>query len=109
MENPLRIVICGGGAASVLLLTALRRQPFPRPISVTVVEPRQKLGLGVAYSTPSPVHLLNTRALNMSVSEDADDFVRWLKAERPRRVLNWTRNDFAPRRYFGEYLEAKIS
>ncbi len=109
MDTPIRIVICGGGASSVLLLTALRRQRVSRPVSVTVVEPREKLGLGVAYSTTSPVHLLNTRALNMSVGDDADDFVRWLKAERPRRVLNWTRNDFAPRRYFGEYLEAKVA
>jgi uncharacterized NAD(P)/FAD-binding protein YdhS len=109
MDTTIRIVICGGGASSVLLLTALRKHRFHRPISVTVVEPREKLGLGVAYSTTSPVHLLNTRALNMSVSDDADDFVRWLKMERPRRVLNWTRNDFAPRRYFGEYLETKLS
>jgi uncharacterized NAD(P)/FAD-binding protein YdhS len=102
-------VICGGGASSVLLLTALRKHRFRAPLSVTVVEPREKLGLGVAYSTSSPVHLLNTRACNMSVSDDADEFVRWLKAERPRRLLNWTRNDFAPRRYFGEYLQAKVS
>jgi uncharacterized NAD(P)/FAD-binding protein YdhS len=109
MESPIRIVICGGGASSVLLLTALRKHGFRRRVSVTVVEPREKLGLGVAYSTASPVHLLNTRACNMSVSDDADEFVRWLKAERPRRVLNWTRNDFAPRRYFGEYLQQKVS
>jgi uncharacterized NAD(P)/FAD-binding protein YdhS len=109
MESPIRIVICGGGASSVLLLTALRKHRFGRPLSVTVVDPRELPGLGVAYSTTSPVHLLNTRACNMAVGDDPDDFVHWLKAQRPRRVLNWTRNDFAPRRYFGEYLQTKIA
>jgi uncharacterized NAD(P)/FAD-binding protein YdhS len=108
MDTPLRIVICGGGASSVLLLSALRKHGLRRTVAVTVVEPRDAQGLGVAYSTTCPVHLLNTRALNMSVTEDSDDFLRWLRAAHPRRVLNWTRNDFAPRRYFGEYLREKV-
>jgi uncharacterized NAD(P)/FAD-binding protein YdhS len=108
MDTPIRIVICGGGASSVLLLSALRKHGLRRTVAVTVVEPRDAQGLGVAYSTTCPVHLLNTRALNMSVNEDSDDFLRWLRAEHPRRVLNWTRNDFAPRRYFGEYLREKV-
>jgi uncharacterized NAD(P)/FAD-binding protein YdhS len=42
------------------------------------------------------------------VTDDPDDFVRWLKAERPRRVLNWTREDFAPRSYFADYLQSRL-
>ena len=45
----------------------------------------------------------------MSVSDDADDFVRWLKAARPRRVLNWTRDDFAPRRTSPTTCRPKVS
>jgi uncharacterized NAD(P)/FAD-binding protein YdhS len=44
----------------------------------------------------------------MSIMDDPDDFVRWLKAERPRRVLNWTREDFAPRAYFADYLHSRF-
>jgi uncharacterized NAD(P)/FAD-binding protein YdhS len=101
-------VICGGGAAAVLVLQALKLHAR-RPVEVTVLEPRSRLGVGVAYSTDSPIHLLNTRACNMSVTDQPDDFVNWLRAERPRRILNWTREDFAPRSYFADYLQARLS
>ena len=106
--DPLKLVICGGGAAAILLLQSLK-QRARRPIEVTLFEPRSRIGVGVAYSTDCPTHLLNTRACNMSVTDDPDDFVRWLKTERPRRVLNWTREDFAPRSYFADYLQAKLA
>ena len=105
--GPLKLVICGGGSAAILLLQGLK-QRTRRAIDVTILEPRSRLGVGLAYSTDCPTHLLNTRACNMSVTDDPDDFVRWLKAERPRRVLNWTREDFAPRSYFADYLQARL-
>jgi uncharacterized NAD(P)/FAD-binding protein YdhS len=107
-SGPLKLVICGGGPAAILLLQSLK-QRTQRAVDVTILEPRSRLGVGVAYSTDCPTHLLNTRACNMSVTDDPDDFVRWLKAERPRRVLNWTREDFAPRSYFADYLQARLA
>src|SRR5829696_2816955 len=104
-RGALRLVICGGGASAVLLLTALRSR-FAGRIEVTVIEPREALGVGVAYSTQCPLHLLNTRAGNMSATDNPDDFLQWLRREHPRRVLNWTRHDFAPRQLYGEYLQA---
>ena len=106
--GPLKLVICGGGPAAILLLQSLK-QRTQRAVDVTILEPRSRLGVGVAYSTDCPTHLLNTRACNMSVTDEPDDFVRWLKAERPRRVLNWTREDFAPRSYFADYLQARLA
>ncbi len=105
---PLKLVICGGGPSAILLLQSLK-QRTRRAIDVTILEPRARLGTGVAYSTNCPTHLLNTRACNMSVTDDGDDFVRWLKRERPRRVLNWTREDFAPRSYFADYLQDRLA
>jgi uncharacterized NAD(P)/FAD-binding protein YdhS len=105
---PLRVAVCGGGAAAVLLLQALKRQ-VRRAVDVTIFEPRSRLGVGVAYSTNSPIHLLNTRTCNMSVTDDPDDFVRWLRKERPRRILNWTREDFATRSDFADYLQARLA
>jgi uncharacterized NAD(P)/FAD-binding protein YdhS len=84
------------------------KQRTQRAVEVTILEPRSRLGVGVAYSTDCATHLLNTRACNMSITDDPDDFVRWLRAERPRRVLNWTREDFAPRSYFADYLQARL-
>lgn len=106
-EQPVRLVICGGGASAALLLSALSERTS-RPIAVTIMEPRERLGAGVAYSTPCPAHLLNTRACNMSVNADATDFVRWLRSERHRRGFNWGAHDFAPRRFYGEYLQSKF-
>ncbi|MFM9137327.1 MAG: HAD-IA family hydrolase, partial [Actinomycetota bacterium] len=63
---------------------------------VIVVEPRNVLGRGVAYSTTDPHHLLNVRAKQMSgVVGDADHFLRWAGCDR---------DDFVPRRDYGRYL-----
>lgn len=106
-QRPLKLVICGGGASAVLLLAALRSR-VAAALDVTVIEPREALGLGVAYSTSCPLHLLNTRARNMSANDDPDDFFNWLRRKHARRPLNWTRNCFAPRRLYGEYLQSRL-
>lgn len=47
-----------------------------------IVEPRPRLGEGVAYSTQGPSHLLNVRAGGMSVfDDDPGHFVRYLEAQ----------------------------
>ena len=74
-QSPVRLAICGGGAAALLILQSLK-QHARQAFDVTIFEPRSRLGVGVAYSTSSPLHLLNTRACNMSVTDDPDDFVR---------------------------------
>jgi uncharacterized NAD(P)/FAD-binding protein YdhS len=109
VQSPVRLAICGGGAAALLVLQSLKQHAHAQAFDVTILEPRARLGAGVAYSTKSPIHLLNTRACNMSVTDDPDDFVKWLRAARPRRILNWTREDFAPRAYFADYLQARLA
>jgi uncharacterized NAD(P)/FAD-binding protein YdhS len=104
--QPLRLVICGGGASAVLLLAALKEE-LSQPIAVTIMEPRDKLGAGVAYSTLCPAHLLNTRACMMSVNADPHDFLDWLRCERGQDGP-WDGEDFAPRQHFGAYLRARL-
>jgi len=105
-RNPLRIAICGGGASGVLLLNALRRHA-QRGVQVSIIEPRDRLGGGVAYSTDSKLHLLNVPAGNMSTGPNAQDaFLQWLRAERSRAPWNWSAGDFAPRALFGEFLRS---
>jgi len=41
--HPTRVVICGGGASAVLLLSALKERT-QHPIAVTIIEPRGQLG-----------------------------------------------------------------
>jgi uncharacterized NAD(P)/FAD-binding protein YdhS len=104
---PLQITICGGGASAVLLIDALRRQT-KRGIAISILEPRPHLGGGAAYSTDSPLHLLNVPAGNMGGQQNTGAFLQWLRTHRPRAIWNWTANDFAPRALYGEYLRSLI-
>jgi uncharacterized NAD(P)/FAD-binding protein YdhS len=70
-------------------------------VSVVIVEPRERLGIGVAYATDCPWHVLNVPAANMSaLAGEPDHFVRWLR-ERGER---YDATSFVPRATYGEYL-----
>ncbi len=76
------VVIIGGGASGVLMAAHLLSRPGAR-LRVTLVEGRNMLGCGIAYSTDDPQHLLNTRVQNMSAfPDDPDHFRRWLESHR---------------------------
>lgn len=65
------VVVIGGGASGVLVaLHVLRSDPTAR---VSVTERNGLLGCGVAYATPDPNHLLNTRVSSMSAFPDDPD------------------------------------
>lgn len=106
MAAPRRIVVVGCGASGALLAIALLRENGGRPLRLTIVEPRPRLGRGVAYSTADPLHLLNVPARSMSALEDdPEDLVRWAR-ERDGAVGPDT---FVPRRDFGRYLEERLA
>jgi uncharacterized NAD(P)/FAD-binding protein YdhS len=76
-------VVIGGGAAGTLTAVRLADEAGRRhrALDITIVEPRDVLGGGVAYSTDDSRHLLNVPARSMSAyPEDGDHFVRWLVA-----------------------------
>lgn len=98
------VVIVGGGASGTLTAAQLctRAAALGRPLEVIVVDPAE-LGRGVAYATHDPRHRLNVPAAAMSaLPEDPSHFVRWM-----RRHVDATFDEFgfAPRMYYGEYLE----
>jgi uncharacterized NAD(P)/FAD-binding protein YdhS len=74
------IVIIGGGFAGAL--TALKLLDRTEvPLSITMIEPREELGRGVAYSTTEAVHLVNGAANTFSLyPEDPEHLARWLAA-----------------------------
>ena len=93
------VAVIGGGASGTLVATNLLRCATGT-LEVVVIEPRQPLGRGVAYSTTDPHHLLNVRAKQMSaVVGDPDHFVRF---------CGYGRDDFAPRRLYATYLETLL-
>ena len=95
-----RVVIVGGGAAGAFVATNLLRAG-EGGLEVAVVEPREELGLGVAYSTRDPWHRLNVPAGAMSaVADDPDHFRRW--ADLPAEA-------FARRVDYGRYVREVLA
>ncbi len=75
------VAIIGGGASGVLMAAHLLRDPQSQG-RVTIIEGRNMLGCGIAYSTSDPDHLLNTRASSMSAFPDQPDHFRdWLAGQ----------------------------
>jgi len=100
------VAVVGCGAAGALLTIALLREARGRPLHVTIVEPRRRLGRGVAYSTPDPLHLLNVPVDSMSaIAADPKHFLRWAQ----QRHDGVERCDFLPRQEFGTYLEETLA
>jgi uncharacterized NAD(P)/FAD-binding protein YdhS len=105
-----RVIIIGGGASGVLLAAHLLRATDV-PVVVTLVERREDLGAGVAYSTNDRGHLLNVRASNMSAfADDEEHFVRWLR-ERAPDVADHLPSPFyfAPRYLYRDYLAGLLA
>lgn len=105
-----RVIIIGGGASGVLLAAHLLRMTHDR-VHVTLVEQRDELGAGVAYSTKDRGHLLNVRASNMSAfADDEEHFVRWLRANAPE-VSDKLPSPFffAPRHLYRDYLASLLA
>ena len=98
----MRIAIVGGGATGVLTAAHLARRAREQT-EIIVIEPAERLGRGVAYSTDDPQHLLNVRASNMSAfGNDAAHFLDWLQDRNygaPAQPYS-----FVSRKIYGDYV-----
>ena len=78
------IAIVGGGASGALM-TAHLLTCAGEAVRVTLIEPREQIGRGLAYATENVSHRLNVRASNMSAFPDEPDhFCNWLRANGQR-------------------------
>lgn len=94
------VIVVGGGASGALAAAQL----LLRGAEVTLLEPCAELGLGTAYSTNCPLHLLNVPAGNMSASpDDREHFLRWLEQTWPGQ---YTACSFVPRGFYGKYIQS---
>lgn len=99
------ILIIGGGASGVLLAAHLLAREQPG-LTVTLIERRDVLGCGLAYSTADPAHLLNTRVHSMSAFPDRPHhFGDWLTAQSDTAGPQ----DFVSRTTYGRYLADLIA
>src|SRR6056297_2976251 len=75
-----RVVIIGGGFSGCTAAVQLVRASAG-PVNVTIVEPKARLGRGLAYSATDPDHRLNAPTFVHSlIPEDAWHFHRWVLA-----------------------------
>lgn len=106
------IVIVGGGFAGALTAMKLLDRTEV-PLAITILEPRDELGRGVAYSTSEAVHLVNGPASTFSLHpEEPDHLVRWLADNALR--YGWTvpvdvAASFPPRYLYGTYVRDELS
>lgn len=102
------VLVIGGGACGALVALHLLRAGGLR---VGLVDPGPHPARGVAYSTPRGEHLLNVPAGRMSAfDESPDDFVAFLRGhpDMAQVASNALATLFAPRRLYGEYLQARL-
>jgi uncharacterized NAD(P)/FAD-binding protein YdhS len=96
-----KIAIIGGGATGTLLAVNLMKHAGKQELEINLIEKRERLGRGVAYSTARDFHLLNVPAAKMGAfPDDVEHFHRWLVDNH----YHYAPNDFVPRRIYGEYL-----
>ncbi|MDF5758001.1 FAD/NAD(P)-binding protein [Spongiactinospora sp. TRM90649] len=102
------VVIVGGGASGALTAIHLLRlaRASRTSVTVTLLDEHGRHGLGQAYSTSDPHHLLNTRADRMSALDGE-----------PRHLLDWARGEgldigpagFLARGLYGRYLRDTLA
>jgi uncharacterized NAD(P)/FAD-binding protein YdhS len=77
-----RIVIVGGGFAGAACALHFLRDHPGIVADLAIVEPRETLGAGLAYSTPAAEHRVNVAAARMSVfPEEPMHFDAWARAQ----------------------------
>jgi uncharacterized NAD(P)/FAD-binding protein YdhS len=105
------VVIIGGGFAGAVTAIKLLDQAAV-PLSITIIERREELGRGVAYSTTDPVHLVNGPADIFSLyPDDMQHLSRWLAANGPENGWQPPDNIGAsspPRYLYGTYVRSEI-
>ncbi len=101
------VAIIGGGFCGTLTAVNLARLSTD-PLRVIVINSPSPPGRGIAYGTLRPEHLLNVVARNMSAFPDLPShFVDWLRnrADFAGLPLAELREQFVPRRVYGDYLQ----
>ncbi|MFA5122063.1 FAD/NAD(P)-binding protein [Zavarzinia sp.] len=110
--RPLSVAVVGGGVSGAAVAIHLARLGAG-PLDLHIVEPRHRLGYGLAYDTAEPANRVNVPSTRLSLfAADPDHFDRWLKtanalADDPEATLADGRC-YARRRTFGRYVEATL-
>jgi len=100
------VAIVGAGFSGLLLALQLVRKG-PPDLTVALIERTPGFGLGVAYATHNPEHLLNVRAHNMSPFPDQPRGLQdWLEQETGAPIDDGA---FVSRATYGRYLRTLLA
>jgi uncharacterized NAD(P)/FAD-binding protein YdhS len=100
-----RIVIVGAGFCGSLLATLLLRSARQRPLDVVLIGRDAAVGRGVAYAQREVDYLLNVPAGRLSADPaDPLQFLRFAQDRAPATDAE----DFLPRSWYGDYIEAGL-
>jgi len=95
------VAIIGGGASGTLAAVHLLRAAATQhcPLRIALIDRHGRHGLGQAYATSHPDHLLNAPASRMSaLAGQPDHLTRWAA------TAGLAGQEFLPRRAYGRYL-----
>jgi uncharacterized NAD(P)/FAD-binding protein YdhS len=99
------IVIVGAGFSGTTLAIRLARAARGA-LEITLVEPREEIGAGVAYATRDYPYPLNVAAGQMSLDGAApDDFLAFARDQ----GIDAAAADYLPRQVYGDYLRARLA
>lgn len=118
-QHPYRIAIVGGGLSAATLLIQLAKLAAARstlaPIHVTVIDPAEQLGRGIAYAVNSPDLLLNVRSDRLTADAAIPgDFHNWINANHHQHHQHNNNNnppapDYFSRWSFGDYARQRLA
>ncbi|HKQ20230.1 MAG TPA: FAD/NAD(P)-binding protein, partial [Candidatus Eisenbacteria bacterium] len=111
-ETP-TVAVIGGGLSGALVAERLLRTS-QSALHVVVVDPREALGAGLAYSTDRREHVLNVPSKSMSaVDGESDHFLVWLRGKGSAEAREWRAssdaNGFVPRGLYGSYVRQLLA
>lgn len=107
------VAIVGGGVSGAAVALFLDKFA-PDTVEIVIVEPREEIGRGLAYSTRDPAHRINVPATRMVLhADDPEHFDRWFTASDlarsdPDAGLPDGRR-FPSRETFGRYLGEQVA
>lgn len=107
-----RVVIVGGGFTGAATAVQLVRASSS-PLAVTIAEPREELGRGLAYTAPDPDHRLNGNSDNhVTDLADPGELDRWCAAnailEGDPEAMARNGNLFIRRHDFGSFVRDQV-
>jgi uncharacterized NAD(P)/FAD-binding protein YdhS len=111
-ERSPSVVIVGGGYAGTSAALHLAKYAR-RPLSITIIEPRETLGCGLAYSANDPDHRINgPHRILMIEAGDTERFPRWTESRGIDRDDHdgWARPNelYVRRQIFGCFMAEEL-